>query len=310
MRDKIHILSIDGGGMYGVVAAEFCKAIEDKLGPIKDNFDLMAGTSTGAILIGAFARSMTAERAQELYFEIGPKIFRNPIGKFLGLYRRKPKYKGEYLRDAIQEHLGENILLGDVSPLLSISAYNMTQGRTHYFRSWKDQNVKLWDAVVASSSAPTYHPMHPIKKSCFTDGGVFAVNPSTGALSDALQQEGWKDKEIVIVSLGTGCWHQQRKCNDKLRNQGELWWARSLPGVFLDGQDESVDDMMRSLSERLDWLEYYRFDVFLDESKHADETDRSVLQKAIARVSDALTGELGETFEQMIASLRVDQHLV
>ena len=305
MRDKIHILSIDGGGMYGVVAAEFCKAIEKKLGFIKDHFDLMAGTSTGSILIGAFAKGLTAEKVQDLYFEIGPKIFRKPSGKFLGLFRRNPKYKGRYLREAIQEHLGKDTLLNEIShPLLSISAYNMSEGRTHYFRSWKDTHITLSDAVVASSSAPTYHPMHQVGTGCYTDGGVFAVNPSTGALTDALQQLEWKDKKIVLVSLGTGCWHKQEKCDSDLRSKGEIWWARNLPGAFLDGQDESIDDMMSALSERVDWLEYYRFDVFLEEPKRSDEDKHEVLRVAIDKTVNDLDTDLARKFEVMISSLR------
>jgi len=332
------ILTIDGGGMYGVVPLEVCIAIEERMGkPLRDIFDLFVGTSTGTIICaGGFvmtkhrdsesAKVLSAEEIMKKYYDLGiEKIFSTeaknepiPIAELVFKLYDRPRYKKEYLESAIKSVLGSGRKLGSLNRLydgfISISAYNLSQGNTHFFRSWKDSNVNLEDAVIASSSAPTYHAPHLVDGSYYTDGGVFATNPAVYALRDAyelckLELEGWtEDTNFVVVSIGTGK-KEPKIANEELEDSNkisDLWWVNKLPKVVFDGQDETMDETMDFLGINSDRLEYFRFDAELNtiEQKKADETDRALLNKARESMRNELDTSLNSKFNRAIDALK------
>jgi patatin-like phospholipase/acyl hydrolase len=276
------ILSIDGGGMYGVVPAEWCMILEQRLGvQLADVFDLVVGTSTGSVLAGGIAKRIPLSRVLELYLEQGKEIFKDPK-KGLDAWIGGPKYKGRHLRSVLERHLGADTPLGGTRPMLMITAYDMTSGTPEFFKSWKqhEEGILLVDAIAASSSAPTFHPMVRINDSCYVDGGVFAANPAMTALAEGLELWGGQE-QLLVVSLGTGFFErQQRACTDQTRRWGLLRWAQEIPSVLLDGQYDMVDYELTRLQRFFPQLTYFRFEVTLDEAKHADETDLRVLNKA------------------------------
>ena len=131
------ILAIDGGGMYGVVPLEVCIAIEERLGKrLRDIFDLFVGTSTGAIIsAGAFVlvkpspserpRVLSAEEIMNIYYDLGvQEIFseaaKNDPIPFLDLVfdlYDQPRYKKEFLVDAIKKVLGSGRKMGRLNIL-------------------------------------------------------------------------------------------------------------------------------------------------------------------------------------------------
>lgn len=295
MRNHINVLSIDGGGMYGVVPAEVLRQMEGIFNePLHHHFDLMVGTSTGAILGGGLASGLRAEKMQQLYLDEAENIFGKP--RMFTLDR--PKYKGKYLRNTIRKYIK-----GDMDSLntkFAASAYNMSKNTSHFFRSWVDLDLDVTDAIIASSSAPTYHPMHNVDGECYTDGGVFAPNPAREALTLALDL--FPNKDIKVFSLGTGMKiPNDRDCTDKKRNEGLLWWARRLPTIFLDGMDEVTHRSMEAL-HIASVVDYYRFDTVL-ESKRSDETYIDKLQTAIDRMSETLA-EQETYFQKAIAAIK------
>ena len=93
-------LAIDGGGIRGVVAARALMALEKSIGkPIHEVVNLVAGTSTGAIILGAVAMGLDAKTINDLYLEWGPRIFYKS-------WRTIPplKYTVRYLYDAKALH--------------------------------------------------------------------------------------------------------------------------------------------------------------------------------------------------------------
>lgn len=276
------ILSIDGGGMYGVVPAEWCMILEQRLGvQLADVFDLVVGTSTGSVLAGGIAKRVPLSRALELYLQQGKEIFKDPR-KGLDAWIKGPKYKGKHLRRVLEQHLGKDTPLGGTTPMLMITAYNVNSGTPSFFKSWKqhEENILLVEAIAASSSAPTYHPMVRIDDVCYVDGGVFAANPSVTALTEALDLWGTAE-DLLLVSFGTGRFEKPRRtCSDRTRRWGLLRWAQEIPGILLDGQTDMVDYELDRLHRFFPRLQYFRFEVQLDKSKHADETDPRVLNKA------------------------------
>lgn len=273
-----------------MVAAQVLKHLETRLGSLIDKFDLLAGTSTGAILTAGLSVGYTPTSLQDLYFEDLPKIFRNPRSKFLGLIRRKPKYRGKDLSVVLMDRLGKDRPMSNTPKHLMISAYNTTQNKSHYFKSWDpvSSSLPIWRCVQASASAPTYHPMHEIDGQCYTDGGVFANSPVIGALNESITLDGpGSSGSVNIVSVGTGYKEISRECNDDARNAGELWWAGELPGIFLDGFDESSHSLMKRLTNS-GVINYWRLNVPVV-SKSSDELDFNKLEDAINRMERYLT---------------------
>ncbi|WP_225228592.1 CBASS cGAMP-activated phospholipase [Bacillus sp. PS06] len=201
------MLCIDGGGIRGVFAISILKEIEQEFKkPIVELFDVIAGTSTGAIVAASIIMNNKMTDVLNLYRKNGAKIF-IPKAK-IGLF--KSVYSDEYLRSYLQDAFG-HITLKDIRKPLLIPAVNVTKGRPYIHRSnyghhlSKDMDVKLWDAVLSSCSAPVYFPPNNIdNKYLSIDGGLWANNPSMVCITEALSHFNKELSDIQIMSVGTG----------------------------------------------------------------------------------------------------------
>lgn len=244
------ILSLDGGGIRGVIAAVILSEVEKYLDqPLNQYFDMIAGTSTGSILASAIAVGLKSQDIIRLYKEQGQRIF--PYQSRFSPQRLRllfqygisaPKYSNNGLIAVLQEQFGTT-KLSDIydSPRLLIIAYD-TQGREPIvFKSWRQDenyfNVPLWEACVCSSSAPTFFPAYllqtPRKRYSAIDGGIGANNPSASALAEVLRLRHPID-EIVLLSIGTGSSAQPFPW-EEARSWGVsqwLWQGRLLDVVF------------------------------------------------------------------------------
>jgi patatin-like phospholipase/acyl hydrolase len=171
------ILSIDGGGIRGLIPAMILARIEEKTKqPISESFDLIAGTSTGGIL--ALGLSMkdangnpefSANDLREFYEKKREEIF--PYGTFRSMFRYASglfglseelySYKG--LERLLKEEFGEATLADTLTNVL-ISTYDIVEGTPLFFKSWNDRHrsVKMRDVARATSAAPTYFEPHQI----------------------------------------------------------------------------------------------------------------------------------------------------
>jgi patatin-like phospholipase/acyl hydrolase len=109
-------LAIDGGGIRGVVAARALMALEKALGqPVSQVANLVAGTSTGAIILGAVAMGMDATTIHDLYLDWGPRIFYKSWRTIPPLkYTVRYRYDGKTLHHILKEKWGD-ITLGDLN---------------------------------------------------------------------------------------------------------------------------------------------------------------------------------------------------
>ncbi|MEJ7714492.1 MAG: patatin-like phospholipase family protein [Thermoleophilaceae bacterium] len=122
MAERIRVLSIDGGGMRGIIPALVLAELERRAGrPVADLFDLVAGTSTGGILALALAQpgpdgrpARTAEQLVELYETEGPRIFsRNLLQRIRSVEGlADERYSAEGLDRALKRYLGDTRLAG------------------------------------------------------------------------------------------------------------------------------------------------------------------------------------------------------
>jgi patatin-like phospholipase/acyl hydrolase len=262
------ILAIDGGGIRGVLPASLLTTLEQHTGQdIASMFDLIVGTSTGAIIATMLSRNIgtgepayTAGSIRRLYIDHGNKIFQKKAQKslssFFGL--ADEKYSSDGLKDILNTYMG-NCTLGDSIVPTMVTAYDITNREAGIFKSWDSRHKALpvTDCVLASTAAPTYFEPTLVgtgaETSSFVDGGVYANNPSLIGLAEAKVL--WPDeKEFTVISLGTG-WVEEPYLHEKAKNWGLAEWVRPLISMMFDGQTHTADYITKQLSTH-----YYRAD--------------------------------------------------
>jgi hypothetical protein len=201
------LLSIDGGGIRGIFAIAILQALEEEYQqPIGTLFDVIAGTSTGAIIAAAVSLHKDMNEIQESYQNYGEKIFVRQAK--VGLF--KSVYSDRYLRFLLKRAFGE-LTLADIRKPLLIPAVDITHCKPFIHHSnygqpeSDDLSIKLWDAVLSSCSAPVYFPPNNVERKYLSiDGGLWANNPSLVCLTEASHFFNKGLEDINILSLGTG----------------------------------------------------------------------------------------------------------
>lgn len=281
----IRILSIDGGGIRGLIPATVLVTFEHLLkkhsgredARIADYFDLIAGTSTGGILVAIYlcpdknnpARAaFQAEDAITLYKENGAKIFHktflHSLYALFGLSNARYRAKG--IEEVLHYYYGEVKLSELIKPCL-ISAYDIEKRKAVFFnqadtlkRGKEDFFVK--DIIRATTAAPTYfQPAHIIssyqKTYTLIDGGVVANNPALCAYAEATKLPQHSEKEdYMILSLGTGT-KQQGYPYRRAKHWGGASWLRPLFSIFQAGVSETVDYQLEIMFRGAHKIEHY-----------------------------------------------------
>lgn len=201
------VLCIDGGGIRGVFALEILHVLEEELKePIGNYFDVLAGTSTGAIIAASIALNKRIGDILQDYKKYGRKIFQRQAK--IGLF--KSVYSDRYLRRFFKRAFGE-ITLAEIQKPLLIPAVDVSNGKPFVHRSnygypnTADLTIKLWDAVLSSCSAPVYFPPNNINNKFLSiDGGLWANNPSMVCITEILHYFNKPISEMKIMSIGTG----------------------------------------------------------------------------------------------------------
>ncbi|XP_019176819.1 PREDICTED: patatin-like protein 1 [Ipomoea nil] len=232
----IAILSIDGGGIRGIIPATILAFLEAQLQELDgekvricDYFDLIAGTSTGGLVTAMLTAPNEDKRplfaAKDIvpfYIEHGPKIFPERYmtcrgGGLFGTIRRSlaslsgPKYDGKYLQEVLEEKLGNTRLHQTLTPVV-IPTFDINNFQPLVFTNYEAEDcpelaVKLSDICIGSSAAPTYFPAHCFQNTDdkgnmfefnLVDGGVCANNPTLVAISTVTQKMVRKDPDFPI----------------------------------------------------------------------------------------------------------------
>ena len=247
------VLSIDGGGIRGIIPALVLAEIEARTEkPIASLFDLIAGTSTGGILACALTvpDARPASDLVELYRTQGPVIFHRTLWhratSVEGLIDAKHDAHG--LETVIARYLGD-VRLADATTRLLVTSYDMQDRAPYFFKSWRvagepERDLPMKVAARATSAAPTYfEPLAvPIsghdKPMALIDGGVFANNPGMCAYAEARRL--MPDEQVTLLSLGTGE-HTASIPFSHAEHWGLVEWARPLIDVVFDGVSDTVD---------------------------------------------------------------------
>jgi len=303
MPEPLRILSIDGGGIRGILPATVLAALEEEADrPVAELFDLIAGTSTGGILAlaltvpaadGSRAPRFSATQLVNLYVEEGPKIFHRSL-----LDRARTvdgltdeKYRNDGLRDALQRYLGDASLRDTLVDVL-VTAYDTAERSPFFFRTTR-ADPPGWDwpmasAALATATAPTYfEPVRLVtpdgsREFSLIDGGVFATNPAMCAIAEALATG--RGDDVVMLSLGTGQLTRPLPWK-KVKDWGLVEWARPVIDVIFDGLADTVDFQAgQILGDR-----YHRIQTELVAGASDDLDDASERNlKALRKLADDL----------------------
>ena len=270
---EIRVLSIDGGGIRGIIPATVLRHIEEQTGkPICDHFHLIAGTSTGGILASGLSQVngkpvASAEDLLNLYVTKGGRIFSRSLWK-------KVESAGgftdeKYSARALERALGDVVKrtrLGQVENDLLVTAYDIERRSPHFFKSWRARG-ETWDTddktedprsrdfslvqvARATSAAPTYFEPALVQDGtgrdyALIDGGVYVNNPSMCAFASAKRIYGQKHK-VFLLSLGTGL--TQRPIDyDEAKDWGLVSWARRVIDIVFDGVSDAADYQLRQI---------------------------------------------------------------
>ena len=276
------VLSLDGGGMRGIYTAAFLARLTDQFARIRGKpaldlgrgFDLITGTSTGAIVGCALAIGRPMSEIVGLYRKHGPKIFPHRVaGKGSAIYRatqgsRYVRAGDKALRHALEAMLGDTTML-DVfcrrGISLSIPAVLMSEHRAWVFKKTpcsgvRDDNYPLVDVCMASSAAPIYRSLAAINdpntpdgpQQVFADGGLWANNPVMVGLVDALAISS-PDRLIEIFSLGTCPRPEGDHLDSESAHRSMLDWSlgADVAPLSISAQEFAFDHMARLLANAI-----------------------------------------------------------
>lgn len=273
------ILSIDGGGIRGVIPATIIAYIEQRLqhvgnSPdirISEYFDLFAGTSTGGILAALYITpsnapdnkkaKYSAREVLDFYRELGPELFDLRLWQKIksGFGFMGSKYSEEPLEKFARKIFG-NTYISEVLKDCLIASYDMTSRKAHFFSRYSTgkfgmcADYTLADVARSTSAAPTYFkPANIFAKDLsarhLVDGGVFANNPAMCAYVEAIKLwKGVQPADEFILSLGTGK-IERPYLYENTRRYGYLQWLFPILDVLMSSVAEVVDFQVKQIFE-------------------------------------------------------------
>lgn len=291
------LLSLDGGGIRGIITASILAALEDRLNetykkkagkdpkrPLRlaQFFDLLAGTSTGGILTCALLSphpddktypKYSAHEAVDLYLKNGQFIFtkatsaRIPMGTaFYGA-----KYKGGNMESILLKYFGELRMSDLIKPCL-ITSYDIEKRRAVFFTQHDAINKgSMYDFFVrdvarSTSAAPTFFPPGSAKSENdliyhTIDGGLFANNPTMCAVIESLKLFGEDDKLLNpsdMFILSIGTGTINKQYkHDKAENWGIVGWLTPIIDIMMSAVSETVDYQLKKLYDSINRKEQY-----------------------------------------------------
>jgi patatin-like phospholipase/acyl hydrolase len=291
------ILSIDGGGIRGILPARLLERLETHRPGIVQNFNLYAGSSTGAVLAAGFAYGFDARFMRQMYQGFGEEVFADSIWDDLRdlKYILGADYSIVNLKALLERVIGETTL-GDLEKNVLIATFDLKdesrdppRWKPKFFHNYPDSRgdseEKLVDVVIRSAAAPIYFPIYQ----GYIDGGVSAINPSMCALAQAFN-EGFLD--IRLLSMGTG--NNPRWLDEQNGDWGVYQWGLNLINIVMDGGSEVADYQCRQILKG----QYFRLQpqmpksIGLDEWQSTDElieiADAIDLEPILSWIEDSL----------------------
>ncbi len=332
-QKAIYVLSIDGGGMRGILPAIVLQDLsrrmlaKNRTEALSKLFHLVAGSGSGALAALAMSynvshpitgvplyRGLAPIEVVEAYHALGKKVF--PPGVFRSIGQAfTGKYSAEYIEEVLKTVFGE-LKLDEAHTNVLVPAYYTHKGKAQLFScSGKrdaqvltgDQEWFIKDIARATIAAPTYFSPAYIsgedgKPQAYLDGSIVANNPALLAYqyAKAMYPEA---QEIHILSIGTGI-KPSRLTHRQIRDWGYFDWvnpARKVPliEVHQAAQRSLVDTQLSLMPDAI----YYRIETPLELDYVAiDDASPSSLKK-LDRLGKALIAKHEQVLNDFVEML-------
>jgi predicted acylesterase/phospholipase RssA len=254
------ILSLDGGGIRGLLSIVLLQRLEERVPGWLGRADLLAGTSTGGIIAIGLAGGLALAQLRQLYQAHCGEVFRDTLlddirdlGSLIGA-----EYGLDDLERLLQETVGD-ARLQDLDRKVLISAFDLdNEAPNPAERAWKakffhnfegtdsDGEQLAYKVALYTSLAPTYFPT----ADGFVDGGVVANNPAMAALAQTQDLRAIiplrpRLDEVIMFSLGTG--QPAHFIPGDSLDWGYAQWAQQLVPLMLEGGNDLVSYQCRQL---------------------------------------------------------------
>lgn len=244
------ILSIDGGGIKGLLPCLVLAEIEDRFlngEPIGNHFDMMTGTSTGGIIVLGLGQGKTAREISRLYLERGSSIFPNGsrVTRTLRAIRQLGFYA--YDRKVLESELRREFGLerfGSSRVATCIPSFEGRYSEPYVFKTphhpdyKRDQHETLVDVGLSTAAAPTFFAAVERDGYIFADGGIWANNPVMVGLVDALTCFDIDRRQVRILSLG--CGQERNQLGFWQRIGGFVLWSRAFYRSAMKSQSHNA----------------------------------------------------------------------
>ena len=301
------LLSLDGGGIRGVITTRLMSWVERQLQDLSGNkdarlvdyFDFFAGTSTGGLMASCYLMpdesgerpKYSAHDVEELYLSLGDKIFSLNLWQKVsrGHGMASAKYPSDSIENILMDYFGDLKLSELLRPCL-ITSYDMRANRQMMFRRHRayksdDDNFYVRDVCRATTSAPTYFEPYLIKSLSGTeyfciDGGIFGPNPALFAYSELRRLDNnARASNMLLLSFGTGNYLDSYE-EKEVKGWGKLEWYRPMVNLMSSNSIYNADSQIRM--------------VFRDSSRNYVRVDPELTEKELSSIDLVSKDNLGK----------------
>lgn len=328
------VLSIDGGGIRGILPGMLVSALEKKIqlktgdenARVADYFDLFAGTSTGGILTLGYLcpdeqdpgkSKFTADEVVDIYLDEGDEIFSVPLMKRIRSLNGTldEKYPATELEAALEAKFG-NVMLSQLRKPCLVSSYDIRRRRPTFFKQHKAaednaRNFKIRDVARATSAAPTYFEPARILSDTGTryplvDGGVIANDPALCAYAEARTLESVGARDMLLVSIGCAPGDNlKRYTYDEAKDWGLAGWVKPIVDITFEGGPQISEYVLNEIFNSVDASHNYHriLPNLLDASPEMDDASTENLKRLKEAGEDnvrTFDGELDAIVEKLV----------
>jgi patatin-like phospholipase/acyl hydrolase len=306
-----NILSLDGGGIRSYFPLKILNEIEKRSCiPISELFDYFGGVSAGALVISLILtkdsdgyQKYSIENILEIFEAETKKIFYtsyyNWFTTVFGIFGSK--YDSINISIMLNNYIGPATLNDLIKPVTFIT-YDLLDNLPYYINNTTANDLLVSDCILASTSAPTYFTPHPMKiddkEYLFVDGGVVTNNPIQNCFLDAYNYYKIKNKNenlnLFVLSLGTGCYQPDNKCNYNPYYNGVYGWATKIVDVLFNGNSQDQNYELKMIEQFFSGNKIHRIDIPLNSPINLDDTTsfgkmKLIIDQWIADNDDLIT---------------------
>jgi patatin-like phospholipase/acyl hydrolase len=301
-RENCRILSLDGGGAKGFYTLGVLKQVEALLGggPLCDEFDLIFGTSTGAIIAALLALGRSVDEVHTLYKDHVPVIMRKRTrrGRTAALAAASKDVFGAHKFTDVRTAVGIVATRWAMEkPMIFKSSVGQAHGRHATFQP--GFGCTIAEAVKASCSAYPFFKKAIIhtddgSRVELIDGGYCANNPTLYGLADAVATMTRDFEDIRVLSVGVGEYPDPRKWSSWVKRR---YFLAQLLQKTLNVNTHSMEQLRAILFKGIQTV---RINDTFDRPEMATDLMESDLKKL-----NILYQEGGESFAKHETALKL-----